>query len=86
MADPRRAARRTAALVRAGRALQDLGGALLELATEEDEAAPTAPDPTPPRESTRAMVGRVRPTDRDVAAARRVLRRKGVPLKGDSHE
>lgn len=82
MADPRRAARRTAALVRAGRALQDLGGALLELA--EEEAAPTAPDPTPPRESTRAMVARVRPTEIEVASARRTLRRKGVHIEEET--
>lgn len=79
MADPRQAARKTAALARAGRALQELGGALLELALEEEAAPTPPPTPVPPRKPTRDRLRGVVPTDLDRQRARRLL-----PPDGDS--
>lgn len=66
------------------KALRLIAEALLVLSEDpaESEAPPRAD--RPPRESTRAMVGRVRPTELEVAAARRALRGKGVPLEDET--
>lgn len=67
------------------KALRLIGEALLILAEEPTaEQAPPVPPPTP-RRSTRAMLRAVRPEDMDIAAAKRKLRAKGVPIAGEDN-
>ncbi len=70
------------------KALRLIGEALILLSAEPaDPAAEQAPaDPPPtPRRSTRAMLRAVRPEDMDIAAAKRKLRAKGVPIAGEDN-
>lgn len=70
------------------KALRLIGEALLILA--EEPAGPAAEEATPspaptPRRSTRDMLRKVRPEDMDIAAAKRKLRAKGVPIAGEDN-
>ena len=69
-------ARKTAAIARAGRALQELGAAIVALA-EPDEATEQQPAANePPRLSTRARLAKVVPSDLAIQRVKRAIKKE----------
>lgn len=70
-------ARKTAALARTGRALQELGAAIVALAEPDDTAEQQPVEQEPPsRLSTRARLAKVVPSDLAIQRVKRAMKKE----------